>query len=56
MEYTLDSVTHAMECLREKLNIKEIQHIPMLGSLEDLSDKTEVLGVYGTGRIIIRDF
>ena len=33
-----------------------IEQYDSVKTLEDLSDRTEVLGVYGTGRIIIRDF
>ena len=47
MEYTLDSVTHAMQCLKEKLKIKKIKHIPMLGSLEEIWSKKDNVYYFG---------
>lgn len=47
MEYTLDSVVHAMECLKEKLNIKKIEHQALLSSLEDLSERKQNVYYFG---------
>ena len=47
MEYTLDSVTHAIDCLKEKLNIKKVEHQSLLSSIEDLTEKKQNVYYFG---------
>jgi hypothetical protein len=52
MEYTLDSITHAVECLKEKLNIKEVTTIPLVANLDKLTEirnNVYYFGVLTTG-------
>jgi hypothetical protein len=52
MNYTLDSVQHAIECLREKLNIQKISKTALVCGLDELTEKnnnTYYFGVLNIG-------
>lgn len=55
MQYTLDSVTHAIECLKEKTNSKKVEYLPLVATLEEISYRENnhyYFGVITTGNNI----